>query len=167
MNLWSTWNKIKAVRKISRSVNVMEIFVPSVLPGPTLLCPLISFMDDLVALLLPPPLPLAVAFEVLWLWLCNIAWDCVELNKAFIEASWLVSGLETWFLEGTMVGGPGRRWIYEREGKCCESVFCCSMKRRKPLYFRICDLRWNPVNVWTGYTWTQLYQSMTVFVFSS
>lgn len=65
----------------------MEIFVPSVLPGPTLLCPLISFMDDLVALLLPPPLPLAVAFEVLWLWLCNMAWDCVELNKAFIEAS--------------------------------------------------------------------------------
>lgn len=100
------------------------------LPGPTLPCPPISVIDDLWTLLLPT-LPLAEVLEAPWLWPCKRFWDCAELNKALIETSWLVSWLGTWFLEGAMVGGPGRRLINGREGKCWEFDFCWSMNRKK------------------------------------
>lgn len=131
-----------------------------VLPGPTLPRPLISLMDDLVVLLLL--LPLVVVPEVLWLWLCRSVWDCVELNKALIVASWLVIGLETWFLEGTIVGGPGLRWINGREEKCCESVFCCSMRRQKYKNEKICNQRCN-TNMCRGNTWARLHLTPTIW----
>lgn len=112
---------------------ILKMFLP-LFPCITLFRPLISLIDDLVALLLLPPLPLVVVPDVTWLWLCKSVWVCVELNKEWIVASWLLSGLETWFLGGPMVGGPGLRWVNGRDGKCSESVFCCSTVKRKSKY---------------------------------
>lgn len=129
-----------------------ESLVLPLLPCITLFRPLISLMDDLAALLLLPPLPLVVVPDVPWLWLCKSVWVCVELNKEWMVASWLLSGLETWFLGGPIVGGPCLRWVNGREGKCCESVFCCSTVKEKDK-----RLDWLQSKIWYKHVdWTHL-----------